>query len=114
MLARLGIVIYWLGWIVAALIVLGGFAMLSDPRVDKVGVLIAFSIAAFVVWLIGYAFRYILAGPKATAQQSKTKMLHESFVPAAPEVNRACRCSGDVASWDAGGASKTNNRFLVA
>src|SRR5205814_7189126 len=27
-------------------------------------------------------------------------------------VHRVCRCSSDVASWDAGRASKTNNRFL--
>jgi hypothetical protein len=38
--------------------------MATQPGVDTVGVLVVFSIAAFVAWLIGYALRYILAGPK--------------------------------------------------
>ena len=65
MLARLGNVLYWLGCIVAALLVIGGFALWFSEgryRPDGYNVLIGFGVVAFVVWLIGRACRYVLAG----------------------------------------------------
>jgi len=65
MLARLGNVFYWLGCGIAALIFAGGVAEWfgeAQYRADGRQVIIFFAVAAFVIWLIGRALRYILSG----------------------------------------------------
>jgi hypothetical protein len=57
MLARLGSVLYWLGCIVAAV-----FIAEAQYRKDGYGTVIGFAVGALIVWLIGRAFRYVLAG----------------------------------------------------
>ena len=118
MLARLGIVIYWLGWIVAGIVVLFGLILTQDRGVNVVGVLVGSFVIAFVVWLIGYAFRYILAGPKAIARQPSSeetyastlsepmpaedeKMLRELFVAGATNTGNVTATVGNklVLNW---------------
>jgi hypothetical protein len=114
MLTRLGIVIYWLGWIIAGIVVFFGLLLLQDPGVNVAGVLVGSLILAFVVWLIGYAFRYILGGPKAAARQPSSaptlyepmpaedeKMLRESFVAGATNTGNVTATVGNklVLNW---------------
>jgi hypothetical protein len=101
MLARLGIVIYWLGWIIAGIIVLAGLLLTQDQGANVVGVLVGSFVIAFVVWLIGYGVRYILAGPKATAQRSTAKMLRESWVAGATNTGNVTATVGNklVLNW---------------
>ncbi len=64
MAERIGNVLYWLGCIVAALIVLAGIAVYvteGHSRSDGLGVSAGFLVAAFIPWIIGRALRYILA-----------------------------------------------------
>jgi hypothetical protein len=67
MLARLGNVLYWLGCILAGFAVICAIAMVvipSNPNDTPVssGLPIVFAVGAFMIWLIGRALRYILAG----------------------------------------------------
>lgn len=64
MAARMGRVLYWVGCIIAGLLVLLGifFALLAETTNGVVGVLTAFIPYAVVVWLIGRVCRYFLAG----------------------------------------------------
>jgi len=63
MAARLGIILYWLGCIVAAFIVSAAIAFYvtegSADDLPAVGFLI---LIAAIVWAIGRACRYVLAG----------------------------------------------------
>jgi hypothetical protein len=64
MAARIGNVLYWLGCIVAALIVMGGIAVYvveGHGRSDGIGVTIGFFVVAFIAWLIGRALLYVLS-----------------------------------------------------
>ena len=59
---RLGNVVYWLCTGVTVLIVVSAIANdINGPPGDR-GFTILFLVVAFVVWLIGRAARYILAG----------------------------------------------------
>ena len=58
MLARLGLVLYWLCCILAVITGLLGGAFLIG---DAFGVGVAVLIAAFLVWLLGRALRFILS-----------------------------------------------------
>ena len=64
MAARIGRVLYWMGCIIAVLLVLLSFffAFLAETTNGVVGGLTAFIPYAVVVWLIGRACRYFLAG----------------------------------------------------
>jgi hypothetical protein len=66
MAARLGNVLYWIGCIVAALILLydGVLLSLEEPTqlARDFSVFVFIAIAALVVWLIGRACRYVLSG----------------------------------------------------
>lgn len=62
-LARLGDVLYWLGCILAAIVVVWGAVFFF--RGDQDGDPYLFSVvavAAFAIWVIGRALRYILSG----------------------------------------------------
>jgi hypothetical protein len=62
-LARLGDVLYWLGCILAAIVVVWGAVFCfrgehgGDPYLFSV-----VAVAAFSIWVIGRALRYILSG----------------------------------------------------
>jgi hypothetical protein len=64
MAARIGNVLYWLGCIVAALILIADVAIyFGEGRAHSDGVVfVVFLIAAIISWGIGRAARYILAG----------------------------------------------------
>jgi hypothetical protein len=69
MLARLGNVLYWLGCIVAALVFVSGEAFMSiiadSPRTTLFDYVVIFGVVgiiAIIIWLIGRACRYVLAG----------------------------------------------------
>jgi len=65
MAARLGDVIYWLGCIVAALLlVVAAAEWLGEGqyRSDGLTVCLAIGVSAVIPWLVGRAFRYVLAG----------------------------------------------------
>lgn len=64
MLARLGLVLYWTGWVLSGL-VLGAGILLSFAMTnagDKLFVLIAAAIIAALTWLAGRAGRFVLTG----------------------------------------------------
>jgi hypothetical protein len=64
MAERFGNVIYWIGCCFAALIVVGAFPLAATdnrPEMHTTEIAVMFGIA-FVVWLIGRACRYVLAG----------------------------------------------------
>lgn len=63
MAARVGRVLYWVGCIIAVLLVLLSifFALLAETTNGVVGALTAFIPYAIIVWLIGCACRYFLA-----------------------------------------------------
>jgi hypothetical protein len=62
MLIRLGNVLYWLGCILgAAIIAMGAFVWNAGWNGREMA-LLACLVVAIVVWAIGRAFRYILAG----------------------------------------------------
>ena len=62
-LARIGNVLYWLGCILATLML--AFSVLdwlsTDRPIDHIEFL-RFSLAALLIWLIGRACRYVLSG----------------------------------------------------
>jgi len=62
-LSRLGEVLYWLGCILAAIVVVWGgvFAFRGDHDDDPY-LFSVVAVAAFAVWVIGRALRYILSG----------------------------------------------------
>jgi hypothetical protein len=62
-LSRLGDVLYWLGCILAAIVVVWGgvFAFRGDHDDDPY-LFSVVAVAAFAVWVIGRALRYILSG----------------------------------------------------
>jgi hypothetical protein len=64
MAARLGQVIYWACTIIAALILVGvAFVFWRATKLDAVMFVLVFGIlSAVVVWLIGRAAKYVLAG----------------------------------------------------
>jgi hypothetical protein len=65
MLARLGIAIYWLCCLFAALIAALGVAAWYDrfsAASNGPAVMLVFAAAAAIVWGIGRAVRYVLAG----------------------------------------------------
>ena len=63
MLERLGDVLYWLGCILAAIVLVWGAVFFlggehaGDPYLFSV-----VAVAAFAIWVIGRALRYILSG----------------------------------------------------
>jgi hypothetical protein len=63
MLARLGKVLYWLGCIIASVIVaLDAFMWLTIwQQQGELGYFILFAVIAFLVWLVGRLCRYVLA-----------------------------------------------------
>ena len=64
MAARMGRVLYWVGCVIAILLVLLSifFALLAETTSGVVGALTGFIPYAVVVWIIGRACRYFLAG----------------------------------------------------
>ena len=64
--ARLGHVLYWLSCIIAVLLLaLAAYGWFQDTPAQRPldeSVYIFLAIAAFVVWLIGRACRYVLSG----------------------------------------------------
>ena len=61
MLARLGNVLYWTGCLLGILLVVAAVALYSDAPMDRLHSAIYIGLAV-VVWLIGRACRYVLAG----------------------------------------------------
>jgi hypothetical protein len=65
MTARIGNVIYWLGYGVAILLILADIAEWFGEgryRSDGLFLVVVFAAMAAVSWLIGRTFRYVLAG----------------------------------------------------
>jgi hypothetical protein len=63
MLARLGDVLYWTGWLLSILLVVAAVAFyILGSGGDKVVIPPLLIGLAVVVWLIGRACRYVLAG----------------------------------------------------
>lgn len=62
MAARLGLVIYWAGCILAGLLVLFGMYAASVEPHGAVGIMVGAGGAAAVAWLLGRAVRFVLAG----------------------------------------------------
>jgi hypothetical protein len=62
-LARLGEILYWISCILAAIVVVWGalFCFRSD-NADDPYLFSVVAVAAFSVWVIGRALRYILSG----------------------------------------------------
>lgn len=63
MAARMGWILYWVGCVIAVLLVALSifFALLAETRDGVVGALTAFIPYAMLVWGIGRACRYFLA-----------------------------------------------------
>jgi hypothetical protein len=62
-LARLGDLLYWLGCILAGVVVVwGAIFCFRGGSTDDVYLLPVAAVAAFAIWVIGMAFRYILSG----------------------------------------------------
>jgi hypothetical protein len=63
MASRLGNVLYWLGCLIAAVIFIGGYLMMSGGGYKlQFPDYLVIGLPAIVAWLIGRAFRYVLAG----------------------------------------------------
>jgi hypothetical protein len=65
MLARLGNVLYWLGCILAALIITAAIVEWfgeAQYRSNGWAIVFEFAVFAFVVWVIGRMCRYVLSG----------------------------------------------------
>jgi hypothetical protein len=62
-LAQLGDVLFWLGCILAAIVVVWGavFCFRGD-RADDPYLFSAVAVGAFAIWVIGRALRYLLSG----------------------------------------------------
>jgi hypothetical protein len=108
MLARLGNVLYWFGCIVAAVLLAAGAAEWfgeAQYRKDGYGIVVGFAVAALIIWLIGRAFRYVLAGmaPRGAGVEpkGKAKMLRESYVAGATNTGNvtATVCDKLVVNW---------------
>ena len=62
-LTRLGDVLYWLGCIMAAIVVVWGAVFcFRDSSADDPYLFSVVAVAAFAIWVIGRALRYILSG----------------------------------------------------
>jgi hypothetical protein len=114
MLARLGNIIYWLGCIVAALVIAAGTAEWfseAQYRTRGYGIVIGFAVAALIVWLIGRAFRYVLAGTaprnagglqkNTGGLKRKAKIWRQSYVAGAANTGNITATVGDrlVLNW---------------
>lgn len=82
MVGRLGTVLYWIACIIAFLT--GGFALYvyaieGHSRSDGYAVTGAILVVALVIWLIGYALRYILSGPKVAPANAPGKSWEETY-----------------------------------
>ena len=63
MLSRLGDVLYWLGCILAAIVVVwGGVFAFRGDNADDPYLFSVVAVAAFAIWVVGRALRYILSG----------------------------------------------------
>ena len=64
MAARLGIALYWAGWVIGALIMALGLFLAASmgSRSETWLPIIVASIAAGLVWLLGRAARFVLTG----------------------------------------------------
>ena len=63
MLERLGNALYWLGCILAAiLIAVSVYVFATDATGLGIAMSIAYALTAVVVWLLGWVFRYVLSG----------------------------------------------------
>jgi hypothetical protein len=60
---RLGQVIYWAATGVGVLVVIGGVWSLTNPTNDDIGVLFIF--LGGLIWMAGWAFRYVLTGTRS-------------------------------------------------
>ena len=68
-MAGLGSVLYWVGWIVAGLIVAGGGLLYLTEgimRPERMNTLLGAAVIAFAVWLVGRACRYLTSTTMAT------------------------------------------------
>jgi hypothetical protein len=108
MLARLGSVLYWFGCIVAAVFIAAGATEWfgeAQYRKDGYGTVIGFAVGALIVWLIGRAFRYVLAGrtPRGAGVglKSKATLWRESYVAGATNTGNLTATVGDklVLNW---------------
>jgi len=69
MVARLGTVLYWIGCITAGLTAsVAALLYMSEGYTRKDGPMVTgfILVIAFIIWLAGYALRYVLSGPKAS------------------------------------------------
>jgi len=63
MLARLGNVLYWGGCVLAALVLLSGLLLFEGMSASDTAFYAALTlIASALVWLVGRAAKYVLAG----------------------------------------------------
>ena len=62
MLARLGHVLYWAGCLLAVPPLILGVMVLADRKPDAWMGLGFYTVVAVVIWLIGRACKYVLAG----------------------------------------------------
>jgi hypothetical protein len=61
MLALLGNVLYWAGWLVAVTLVLTSIFYFNSGYIKPLELLVLI-VLAVIVWMIGRACRYVLAG----------------------------------------------------
>jgi hypothetical protein len=62
-LSRLGDVLYWLGCILAAIVVVwGGVFSFAGDHADDPYLFSVVAVAAFAIWAIGRALRFIISG----------------------------------------------------
>jgi hypothetical protein len=88
MAARFGLVVHWGSSIVAGVLLAGAVLIFMQPSNDT-GVLFAsgLGIAALVIWLLGKATRFVLAGPdKSPPKTEDTKV--SSRTTSVPLVTR--------------------------
>jgi hypothetical protein len=63
LLARIGGALYWLGCILAAVVVVWGAVFcFRDNSADDPYLFSVVAVAAFAIWVIGLACRYLLSG----------------------------------------------------
>jgi hypothetical protein len=63
LLARIGDVLYWLGCILAVIVVVwGGVFCFRGDSTDDPYLFSVVAVAAFAIWVIGLACRYLLSG----------------------------------------------------
>jgi hypothetical protein len=61
MLALLGNVLYWAGWLVAVTLVVTSIFKFNSGHIRPLELLVLIGLAV-IVWMIGRACRYVLAG----------------------------------------------------